>query len=232
MKKLAVFVEGYTELIFLEALIEQIAGANSVLIEQRRLRGGTNTRRRMALVKAAKANTGQKYFVLLVDCGGDDLVKARIVEEHQNLTRHHYTKIIGIRDVRPTFNYADIPKLEAGLPKYVKTGLIPVEFILSIMEIEAWFLAEFNHFPKIHLSITVPAIKATLGFDPENDDMALRPTPATDLNACYAIGGKAYGKSTSAITVAALDYSYLYLELRNKIGYLQRLVDGIDGFLA
>lgn len=42
------------------------------------------------------------------------------------------------------------------------------------MEIEAWFLAETAHFPKIDPSITVEEIKKTLLFDPENDDMSLR----------------------------------------------------------
>ena len=54
MKKLAVFVEGYTELVFVEKLIEEIAGAAKVLIEHREIRGGATTRRTFARVRAAK----------------------------------------------------------------------------------------------------------------------------------------------------------------------------------
>jgi len=231
MNRLAVFVEGYTEVVFVEKLIEEIAGDN-VLIEQREIRGGSTTRRTMGLIKATKPDTGQKYFVLLVDCGGDDLVKTRILEEHANLTKKGYSQIVGIRDVRPKFSHEDIPKLEANLPKYVKTSLIPVQFILAIMEIEAWFLAETTHFAKIDPAITVVAIKARLGFDPENDDMQRRLAPADDLTNCYAIGGKTYLKRQAKDTVEALDYALIYMELREKFNYLDRLIGSIELFLA
>jgi hypothetical protein len=232
MNKLAVFVEGYTEAVFAEKLVEEIAGKNKVLIEQRKIYGGSTTKRRMRLVKVARPDAGQKYFVLIFDCGGDEQVKTRIREEHDNLTRNGYLKIIGIRDVRPNFTHAEIPKLEANLPKYVKTSLIPVEFILAIMEIEAWFLAEATHFPTIDPSITVQAIKVTLGFDPENDDMEQRTFPSNDLNNCYSIGGKSYLKHNAKDTVDALDFTLIYMELCNKFRYLKRLIVSIDAFLS
>ena len=232
MRRLAVFVEGYTEILFLTKLIEEIAGSHKVVIEQQRIRGGKKVGRTITVISAAKPNTGQHYSVLLVDCGGDKAVKSRILEEHENLTRTGYRMIIGVRDVRPDFTYADIPRLEDGLRMYVKTSLIPVVFVLSVMEIEAWFLSEFNHFPKIHPSITVPTIKAKLGFDPEHDDLTWRPTPTVDLNDCYQIGGKTYQKNNAADTVAMLNYDFLYLELQKKIVHLKRLTDTIDGFLS
>lgn len=232
MNRLAVFVEGYTEVVYVERLIEEIAGQNRVLIEHREIRGGRRVPLRIMTIKAAKPSTGQQYFVLLVDCGGDDSVKTRIREQHKNLTRSGYSKIIGLRDVRPKFTYAEIPRLEAGLPTYIDTSLIPVTFILTIMEIEAWFLAETTHFQRIDPSITVVAIKATLGFDPENDDMEQRLTPADDLNNCYHIGGKTYVKHDAQLTVNALDYASIYMELLNKFNYLKRLIDDIDAFLT
>lgn len=232
MHKLAIFVEGYTEILFMEQLISEIAGAHNVIIEHQQIRGGSKVKRRMTTVKASRQATDEKYYVLLMDCGGDALVKTRIQEEHENFTRNGYIKIIGMRDVRPEFTYEDIPKLEAGLKKYVKTALIPVEFVLNVMEIEAWFLAEHNHFPKIDPSITVAAIKATLGFDVEVDDLSQRSTPASDLNSCYMIGGKKYEKSRVATTVSALDFPNVYLKLQNKIPQLRRLTNSIDAFLA
>ncbi|MEO6825333.1 MAG: hypothetical protein ABI167_11545 [Nitrosospira sp.] len=179
---------------------------------------------------AAKPVGGEKYYVLLVDCGGDHQVKPRIYEQHEYLTRAGYTKIIGLRDVRPNFTYEQIPKLERDLKKYIKTSLIPVEFVLAVMEIEAWFLAEFNHFPKIDPLVTVSTIKATLGFDPESADLQLRDTPRDDLERSYMIGGKNYEKPAYT-TIACLDYSYIYLELQHKVAYLKRLVASIDEFL-
>lgn len=235
MDRLAVFVEGYTEVTFVKRLVEEVAGHKNVLIEHREIRGGgrdSGVRRTIGWVEAARPDTGQKYYVLIVDCGGDEQVKTRILEEHENLTRKGYSRIIGIRDVRPKFAYAEIARLESNLPKYIRTSLIPVEFVLAIMEIEAWFLAEATHFPRIDPAITVAAIKATLGFDPENDDMEQRLEPATDLRNCYAIGGKAYSKGRAEDTVKALDFAEIYLESVAKLRYLKILVQTIDNFLA
>lgn len=231
MNKLAVFVEGYTEAIFVEKLLEEIAGKSKVLIERRQIRGGSSVPRSV-IITAAKPNTGQQYFVLIYDCGGDHQVKSRIREEHENLTKSGYTRIIGLRDVRPRFTHNEIVKLEASLPTYIKTSLIPVEFILAIMEIEAWFLAETTHYPRISPTISIAAIKAALGFDPENEDMELRLEPAQDLHRCYSLGGKTYEKRGAQETINALDYALVYLELSRKFRYLKRLINNIETFLT
>ena len=185
----------------------------------------------MSVISAARPNTGQRYYVLIFDCGGDEQVKTRIIEEHPNLTAVGYSRVIGIRDVRP-IPQIDIPKLEAALPSLIDPLLAPVTFILAIMEIEAWFLAEATHYTRIDPSITVAAIRANLGFDPENDDMEQRLCPADDLNACYAIGGKTYVKHQAKITVDALDCALIYMDLRSRIQYLDRLISVIDAFLT
>jgi hypothetical protein len=234
MNRMAVFVEGYTEVKFVKRLVEEIAGHNNVLIEHREIRGGgkdSGIRRTMGLVETARSDTGQEYYILIVDCGGDEQVKTRIREEHENLTKKGYSRIIGLRDVRSRFTYAEIPRLELNLPRFIKTSLIPVEFILAIMEIEAWFLAETTHYARIDPAITVAAIKSTLGFDPENDDLEQRPHPAEDLRRCYAIAGKDYLKGRAEDTVNALDFAELYCNLTAKIARLKRLTDIINEFL-
>ncbi len=235
MNKLAIFVEGYTEVKFVMKLVEEIAGQNRVLIEHREIRGGgkdSGIRRTMARIRAAEPDTGQKHFILIFDCGSDELVKARIRQEHENLTKAGYSRIIGLRDVRPKFSYADIPRLERTLPTYIKTSLIPVDFILAIMEIEAWFLAETTHYARIDPASTLAAIKSTLGFDPENDDLSQRPHPAGDLHDCYVIAGKAYLKGRAEDTVNALDFAELYCKSTAKIAYLKKLTDIIEEFLS
>ena len=232
MKKLAIFVEGYTELLFIDALLTEIAGSKSILIEHRKIRGGATVKRSMAQIKAATAVTNESYFVMIFDCGGDEAVKSRIQEEHERLTNTNYSQIIGLRDVRPTFAHGDLPRLELGLRTRIRTALIPVDFILAVLEVEAWFLAEFNHYPIVHPAITTLAINARLGFDPSTDDMSLRNNPADDLNNCYQIGGQNYVKGTPQPTIGALDYAYVYLEMQHRIPYLARLINLIDSFLS
>jgi hypothetical protein len=231
MNKMAVFVEGYTEVVFVDRLIEEIASENAVQIQWRRISGGTSCPRTNHQLKAAAPNTGQKHFVVIHDCGGDDAVKSRMMEEYQHLADAGYSRIICIRDVYPRFSHAEIPALEAGLQKYVKSKPIVVDFILSIMELEAWFLAECSHFQRIDPTLTVTAIHSSLRFDPEEEDMQLRPEPAEDLARCYALAGKTYDKYNASQTVEALSFEDVYLKLVEKFPSLGRLVRVIEEFL-
>lgn len=231
MNKMAIFVEGYTEIVFVDKLIREIAEKNAVLIQWRRIAGGTTCPRRNLQIQAEGPNAGQDRFVVIHDCGGDDAVKTRMTEKYPSLANAGYSRIVCVRDVYPKFTYAEISALEKGLPIYVRTKPIVVDFVLSIMEVEAWFLAEYTHFPRIDATISVPAIVAACGFDPVNDDMQLRPTPADDMKDCYAIGGKPYEKRYAKATVEALDYAHVYAGLIDRFPYLKSFCEIIGAFL-
>ena len=150
MRKLAVFVEGYSELLFVDKLLEHVAGAHNVSIELRKIRGGSRVPRQVGILRAANiAVPAQQYYVLIYDCGSDEQVKTRIMEEHLNLTNSGYEHIIGIRDVRPRFQLHEVPRLRIGLRTAIRTRLAPVTFILGVMEFETWLLAESTHFQRI-----------------------------------------------------------------------------------
>lgn len=230
MKRLAVFVEGYTEVLFIEKLVVEIAGINNVVIEKNRISGGSNVPKTIIQLEAKKNITNEKYYVLIVDCGGDHQVKARINEEHENLTKAGYQKILGIRDVRPDYSLPEIPKLEEGLRKYIKTKLIPVDFILAVMEIESWFLAEHNHFKEIDSSLTTEKILHSLGFNPELDDLTTRQEPRSDMEKIYGLAGKIYTKPAKD-TINVLDYARIYTDLPARFEHLEKLMQNIDDFL-
>lgn len=232
MRRIAFFVEGFSEMLFIEQLIVTIADANQVVVEQRQIIGGSKVPRKVVVVKAAEPNTGQGFYALIIDCCGDHQVKTRLLEEHEGLTKAGYEKIVCVRDVRPTFTREQIPLLEMGLRKYVKGALAPVDFILSTMEVEAWFIAEYNHFSKIDPKITIDEIVALIGFHPENDDPSLRDEPAEDLRKCYALAGKTYEKSEAIRTIQALDYAYIYTDLGERVPAIKRIASHIDSFLG
>jgi hypothetical protein len=233
MNKLAIFVEGQTEQVFAEKLLSEVAGEKNVRIEKRKVTGGASCKRKLKLIEAVKPDSGEKYYVLIVDCANDELVKSRILEEYDNLARAGYELIIGLRDVHPIAR-ADIAKLRAGLPLYVKTKPIHVQFVLAVMEIEAWFLAEHTHFERIDTRLTVALIKSSLGFDPSCDDMELRDQPASDLDAVYRLVGRRYSKRRSVVqrTVDVLDFARLYLELPSRYAPLRQLATCLEGFLG
>lgn len=235
MRRLAIFVEGYTELLFVDRLIRELAQKKQIAIQQRQVRGGgrrNNTKKHYKEIQTPVLEGGELLYILIVDCGGDRLVAQRVREEHESLSKNGYEAIVGLRDVFPDFTKADIDKLRKGMRYQVKTNLIPVHFLLAIMEIEAWFLAEHNHFSLIDPAITVETINKKLGFNPRTDDMSDRFKPATDLNNAYMIGGKSYVKGNSKGTVDKLDYDYVYIFLREKIPDLDNFLRIVENFLT
>ena len=142
---MAIFAEGRTEVEFDSKLIQAIASTMAISIERRKIRGGSKVPRRIEtidIVHADGAGDLTTHFFLLVDCGNDALAKNRIIEEYDNLTAAGYSEIVCHRDVAPTVTHADLATLERALPLFVKTKPIQVKFVLSVMEVEAWFMAE------------------------------------------------------------------------------------------
>jgi hypothetical protein len=227
MNKIAIFVEGHTEQIFVEKLITEIAGANSVQFA-RMVVAGSN--RAIAL---GTPHPTPDLYVLIVNSGADNAVASDVKENYASLTRNGYSSIIGIRDVFP-LTAADIDGLRKYLGYGIKTNPIKVSFVLAVMEIEAWFLSEHTHFSRVHPELTLDRIVAGLKFDPSADDMTLRANPAEDLHNAYKIVGLAYRKHKNQIhrTVGALDYANLYLQLRQRVPAINELISAIESFLT
>lgn len=232
MKRIAFFVEGYSEVVFVEKLVREIAGKNNVVIETGFIKGGKTIPKQLTILSGSNCANGCEYYVLILNCQGDHQVATRMVEEHFGLAQQGFEKIIGVRDVRPDFTHVDIPRLQKTIGAILNKLPMPTEMVLSVMEIESIFLGETNHFNKISPAITIEAIKTSLGFDPEIDDMQHRTEPATDLENCYALGGKKYAKSLVQDTVDSLDFDRIYLELPKKFSSIARLVSNIDEFLT
>lgn len=235
MYKIAFFVEGKTERLLIEKMIEEFAKPHAVFINSMEAEGGGRDKKTPVSYKAIeikKELTNEQFYVLIVDCGGENNVKPRIDEEHKNLHDKGYELIIGIRDVRPKFGVATLSALKTIMNTAIDKTLTPVMFVLPLAEVEAWFLAEHTHFPKIEPTITSATISQQLGFDPASDDMTLRANPADDLNACYQIGNRAYNKKKAKRTIAALDMSQMRLALPDRISELKRLVRTIERFFS
>jgi hypothetical protein len=234
MKKLAVFVEGQTEQIFIEKLLVEIAGKNNIAIEKRQALGGQSTKRTLKLIEASTPESDQHYFAQIVDCGSDSRVKSDIMDRYNGLVAQGFDTIIGVRDVYPDIAHGDIPLLRSGLRRHLKTSPIDVKFVLGVMEIETWFIAEHTHLQRLHSSLTPILIKSRLGFDPSIDDVQLRPHPAEDLDNIYHLAGLKYAKDKNRVqrTVRILDYERIYLDLPSKYPDLKTLIDTITNFLS
>lgn len=228
MKKLAIFVEGQTEQIFVRKLLEEIAGEKNIKINIM----AKDPRQIERISMTNLANNSIQYYVLIYNCCNDEALVGYISDEYTKLINDGYSKIIGLRDVYPNFTFSQIDELERRL-NFSLRGKNFAKVILAVMEIEAWFLSEWKHFAKISPILTAAKIYQALGFDPQTHDMEARPNPAEDLNQVYQLVGRSYHKrrKQAETIVSNLDYEFLYMELVEKVHRLGEFVKHIDTFM-
>ena len=99
IKKIAFFVEGYTEQYFLEKLLFEIFSERKISIEIQKMKGGKNIPITFSGIKSTVITESTEYFVLIYNCGGDSNVKSYILERRLDLAKADYTKIVGLRDI-------------------------------------------------------------------------------------------------------------------------------------
>ncbi len=102
MKKLAIFVEGQTELYFVEKLLLEIGNAKELSIRKEVLSGGTRCPAVATLVGEIPASQETKYKILLYSSCNDEKVLSDIKERYAKLKSDGYSKIIGLRDLYPS----------------------------------------------------------------------------------------------------------------------------------
>lgn len=233
MDRIAFFVEGQTEQIFLNRLIREILGTQHTNIIQKQGRGGVNMPKQQ-ITRSLSLSRRPHYEVLIFDCGSDNRVKSEIMENIRNLRDSGYSMIVGLRDLYP-IPIDDLDKLERGLkylPKHLKKEEEFFDIVIAIHEIEAWFLSEVNHLRKVDKRLTGPFIKKYLGFDPYSDDCQNRVHPAKDLGDIYRLVGKSYTKRYWQVQklVNYLDYNYIRHQMRYDVKPLGKLITTIENF--
>lgn len=229
MKRIAFFVEGQTEQIFINKLLIEIAVQRNISVELKQLRRGAEISINQSIFYLEPQEP--LFKALIFDCGSDEKVKQTILDRINGLAQKGYYEVVGLRDLRPK----ELTELEKYtkewnkkiLPQYLPLP-IPFRIIIAVQEIEAWFLAECSHFEKIDKRLTNFVIQNQFEFNPCLDDMRLRTNPAKDLNQIYQYSKK---KKQVERTVNCLDYKRLYLEIKNKIPELDELIQKIDNFL-
>lgn len=233
-KKIACFVEGQTEQIFVEKLFQEIAGYKKISIETYKFQGG-KTKRTIQPLKPSIVQDAP-FFVLLYDCSSDSQVLSDIRKQHESLTNSGYEKILGLRDLYP-ISLSRKGEVERGIKGFLKPlhkmG-IPISINLAVMEIEAWFLAEWHYLSKLDNRLIPDFILQECGYDLRSIDVEQRPHPSQDLDDIYQLIGCKYDKSEkiSQEIINYLDYDFLYLELVSRVKQLKSFIGEIDSFLV
>lgn len=230
IRKIAFFVEGYTEQGFLKRLLTEIFNQKDIGIEIKEAKGGKRIKISYTTIESPTLTEETKYYVLIYNCGGDSAIKSYIMDRRSTLIKSGFEKIIGFRDVYPDVKREEIHRLLYGLNYKTPQKDITIKFILSVMEVEGWFIADENHYSNIDNNLLTKDILANFGFDPAEYNTELIDEPADTLKAIYQTVGKTYKKEEKIIdrTINALDYGNLYLNVNNRIPSFKELTDEIN----
>jgi hypothetical protein len=214
-RKIAVFTEGQTEQIFVEKLLAAMVGAKGLSIEARKSHGGRKFPRTSYLIRSTVPHEEVLYFAMIIDCGTDGRVTSDVREQYAGLIASGYEAILALRDVRPDFTLADVPRMKLAFSRVLPQHPIAPQLILAALEVEAWFLADHSHFARIDAVLTPQFIEVNLGVDPVSWAVEAIPAPADFLNQVYALAGLAYTKSGSEVkrTVDAMDFRLVLNDL-------------------
>lgn len=228
MKKVAIFVEGYTEFYFVERLIEEVAGWGKVRIHLARQHGGM-----LNIIKTSGAPEDVAILtIMLVNCCGDGSVKSFILERKSRLTQQGYTYVLGLQDLYPK-TLENLEKFKAGISMGLDDPDIKIEICIAVAEVESWFLNEASHFMKIDQLLTGGFIKSNVGFHPVDDcaETSVR-HPARMLHDIYVLVGGQYKKREDEVKrlVDMLDYGELYETVRAKSSSLDFFFRRVDSF--
>ena len=230
MRKLAVFVEGQTEQLFLQRLIIELAGRNNVNLKLQNRRGDAV----LTLYGESQCeHDDRQYFVLIYDCQGDSQVKAKIVESSQRLAEEDYSVVLGLMDLFP-FALEELPLLIEGLAKGIPDTGVPTRIHVAVSEVEAWFLQEASHFSVLNPKMSPSFIKERVGFDPTVDCAEKIPHPAEFLRKIYNTVNLTYRKRREHVvqTVFALDIENLCVGCNDLIPSFVAFNNDLNRFLT
>jgi len=234
MKKVAVFVEGQTEQIFVDTLVRHIFGHAKVNVEELQFFGKEGSRR-IRTIRSVNTENTIEYLFRVYDCQGggeNSTVKSDIREQFCKLLCESFSFIIGIRDVYPL---SDLDILKSMINRELPTDTtLPVKIFLAVREIEAWFLAEEKHYPLIDESLTTSHVNKIVGFDITASTTETINQPSLTLRAVYQSVGKDYKKKKweTERTVHCIDYENLYINVRNRNDSLNELLTSLDELIT
>lgn len=228
-RKMAIFVEGQTERIFIQRLLRSVFGEGNVHIVSQRVRGNGKGRD----VWQYRSSSSPPFYVLLVDCGADNRVASEILRQSMSLSNSGYECVVGLRDLHPE-SREQLMRLRTDLNSILMATPIPCHIVFAVMEVEAWFIAEHTHFTRLLPSVSTEDVVATLRLNPATDDVRSLSHPASALQDVYARGGHVYKKHEEEVraTVEALDMDALYCEVRPRVPELDELLTHLDAFLT
>ena len=217
--KIAIFVEGLTEAIFVTELLREYFNPGTIQVESMKLLGG-----KVARISFTTVHDAQHYgehFCLIVDASGDEPVLSKLKENYDQMRERGYIAFFGLRDLKSEAfrNHGEqIIQSARGTVDRFKTQ-DDVFFHFAKMETEAWFLADPGVFERINSTLTLEAIEHKIGLNlQEVDPQDEIHNPATVVRRIHRLAGLGYRKQEKEVRrlVSHLDWEELCITAKEK----------------
>lgn len=171
MSKVAIFVEGQSELIFIRHFLPLVLGWDKISFECLELYANKTKQ-----VPHKHTNEDAETHFFILNVGNDEKVLSVIKERENVFFQLGYEKIIGLRDmysgeyrkrspgrIRGTVTRAFVENAHKEIAKMSEPAKIKIHF--AIMELEAWFLGMYDIFELFNPVLSINYIEENLGFN-------------------------------------------------------------------
>lgn len=207
MKRIAIFVEGQAEQIFIRYLLVTIFDWSKFSFTCVKLYAD-----QMQDVPY-NHNVGQSHVevhFLIVDAANDRKVLSAIKEREQHLFAKGYDEVFGLRDMyseeyckhSDRIQDAVTSKFIDGATQSVSLMSCPerIHFHFAIMELEAWFLGMYTLFRKMKSTLDTRYLQEGVGYDlSEIDPQTQFFKPADELDRILRLVGLRYRKHSHEV---------------------------------
>ena len=206
MKKIAVFVEGQGELIFVRRILYHLIDPSKFSFRCLALHADSEHD-----IPYPHNNPNAEVHYQIINMGNDEKVLSAIKEREEILFSNGFSKIIGLRDM-----YSREYRVKSGgaINENLNRRFIEstrkiisalnnaerINFHFSIMELETWWISMYNLFAKINDKLTVNFIDENLGcdlskIDPQTEFFH----PSTEFDRILHLVGSSYDKRFSEV---------------------------------
>lgn len=239
IRKVAIFVEGQTEYIFVRDFLcaWYEYDTQKLGLECYQFKGNNESD-----VPFPFGSRESENFYLIYNVGNDQSVVSKMLKEAPRLQSCGYKQIVGLNDMYCDDYHASVKnrqidininqKFKNARNQAIQTKKLDhlVKSYFAIMEVEAWFLGMYKYLQTIDPKLTPELIKAKLGTDITADPEVTVYHPARLLNDIYQLAGKKYDKhegDVCAITAALSKMSYTELRESGKCQSFKDFTDNI-----
>ena len=207
-RKIAIFVEGDTELVFVRHFLNTWYNYDANLYGFECYKLQSNNKHTVPYPVGSR-NSENFYEIIVV--GNDNSVLSKMLSRAEELGNAGFSSKIGLRDmisdkyhqasshgrvVSTSLNAKFINMAQKEISQSQLSNKQYIHLHFAIMEVEAWLLG-MNRLPMvIDSSLTAVSIKESLDIDLSQDPEMTIYHPAVVLNNIYNLSGKTYGKHT------------------------------------